>query len=343
MYKKIITFLLVTSAFARFDFAVMAEPWLASEGEPLLQEAEVAFKDPSAGPIDQNGVRLAFYNIEMFTDGIKDGKYRNEELALTQARDAAGIIDELAADILVFSEIENARALRLLNESLAEPYPNGYVVTFGSGGSRVEKMNAAMLSRFAPESVNEIDFGPLTGPGRPTRGIFRAIFSLGEDRYLLLYAAHLKSNWGSVDKNYAQRYHAMTALQADLRTLREAYPDRVWESVLLADFNSEPGNERFAGDPTWSVLEDWVDLWAEHPDVDELHTLPTRSGDPELNFPPALFDRALVQPELREAPWITSLPSVIARGSDTNNIHTKPGNNGHVSDHYPIYITLTRE
>jgi endonuclease/exonuclease/phosphatase family metal-dependent hydrolase len=323
-------------------FLAQADTWLASEGEPLLQEGEVAFADPAVGGIRGDEVRLGFYNIEMFTDGIKDGKYRNEELARVQARDAAGIIDEVAADIVVFSEIENARALQLLNKHLSEPFPNGYIVTFGTGGSRVEKMNAAMLSRFAPESVHEIDFGPLSGPGRPTRGIFRAIFSLGGERYLLLYAAHLKSNWGSVDKNYAQRYHAMTALEADRQALREAHPDRIWETVLLADFNSEPDNERFAGDPTWSVLDDWIDLWSERPDVADLHTVPTRHGDPELNFPPALFDRAVVQPELRKEPWVTSLPSLVARGADTNNIKTKPGNNGHVSDHYPIYITIRR-
>lgn len=320
-----------------------AEIWLASEGEPLLQEAEVAFADPAVTAIDRDEVRVAFYNVEMFTDGINDGKNRNEELARIQARDAAGIIDEIGADILVFSEIENARVLGLLNDQLANPFPNGYVVTFGSGGSRVEKMNAAMLSRFAPESVHEIDFGPLSGPGRPTRGIFRAIFALGEDRYLLLYAAHLKSNWGDVQKNYAQRYHAMMALRRDVEAMKEEYPDRQWEKILLADFNSDPLSDRFAGDPTWTVLEGWIDLWSEHPDVANIHTVPTRHGDPNLIFPPALFDRALAHPGLRETPWVTSLPSLIARGCDTNNIKTKPGTNGHVSDHYPIYVTISRE
>ncbi len=45
-----------------------------------------------------------------------------------------------------------------------------------------------------------------------------------------------------------------------------------------------------AGDPSLKPLSDWKDLWRGRP-LAERTTLPTRYGDPKLEFPPACFDR----------------------------------------------------
>jgi endonuclease/exonuclease/phosphatase family metal-dependent hydrolase len=311
-------------------------------GDPLIEPIQPAFVSGELPAGTGDHLRIAFYNIEMFTDGIQDGQQRNEALALQQARGAAAIVDEIEADILLVSEVENGRALGMLNDGLAKPFPSGYMAEFGTGGRRREKMNIGMLTRYQPESVHEIDFGPLTGEGRPTRGVFRAIFSLDEDRALLIYSTHLKSNWGSRKKNYAQRYHAMRLIKEDVERVVLAQPERSWEKLLMADFNSDPDSPQFEGDPTWQVLTDWMDLWSEHADLKNIHTLPTRFGDPRFEFPPALFDRILAHPGTREAPWTVSLPSVIPRGTATSNVNIKPGEGDHVSDHYPIYLDINR-
>jgi endonuclease/exonuclease/phosphatase family metal-dependent hydrolase len=316
---------------------------LPYEGKPLIEDAIPAISAPSDAPaIAGDRIRVAFYNIEMFTDGIKDGKNRTEELAINQARGAAAIIKELDADILLISEIENERALKYVNDALAHPFPRGYIVEFGTGGGRKEKMNIGMLSRFAPETVHEIDFGPLKGEGRPTRGVFRASFDLGASHHLLLYATHLKANWGHRQKNYAQRYNAMSLIHADAASMIEAFPDRQWEILILGDFNTDPRLPEFKEDPTLSRFKDWHDAWTEYDDRSAVHTVPTRRGDPMREFPPATFDRVLAHPGLREAPWSVSAPSVLMKGTETEDVTVLPGQGRHVSDHYPIYIDLTR-
>ncbi len=314
----------------------------AVEGEPLLEPAVPVYENPAPAATSADRIRVAFYNIEMFTDGIRDGRTRTPENVLAQAQGAAGIVEEINPDILIVAEIENASVLSMLNAALTEPYPVGHIVQFGTGGRRAEKMNIAMLSRFTPESVHEIDFGPLTGPGRPTRGVFRAIFDLGDQHFLLVYASHLKSNWGKADRNYSQRYHGMKLMLDDKRALVAAHPGRTWEVMYLGDVNTDPAIESFADDPTLGVIGHWHDMWAEHPDVATIITVPTRYGDPYREFPPALFDRILVHPGLREAPWSVTMPGVLAKGTETNDVNTLPGQGGHISDHYPIFIDAVR-
>lgn len=312
-------------------------------GDTLLERIEPAIQ--SASPevsAERNGLRVGFYNIEMFTDGIKDDRRRTEAKAASQAKGAAAIIEDLRADILLISEIENARILSILNESMEKPYPHGYISDFGTQSGRIEKMNIGMLSRIPPVAVDEIDFGPLQGPGRPTRGIFRAIFDLGENHYLVLYSTHLKSNYGDRQKNYSQRANTMKILKDNALALKKEFPDRSWEMLVMGDFNTDPMNREFRDDPTLKVLEDWTDLWSTHPDVSRIYTMPTRYGDRFREFPPALFDRILTSPELSQQPWKVEVPSVLMKGTVTDDVKMLPGDGGHVSDHYPIYFDLKK-
>jgi len=317
-------------AFAVLDFS----------GEPVYETISPSFTNATEEGLDRTKVRVGFYNIEMFTDGIKDEKHRTEAKAVIQAKGAATIIAELAADILLISEIENTRILDILNTSLDKPYPYGYVSDFGIKSGRIEKMNIGMLSRISPVAVDEIDFGPLQGPGRPTRGLFRAQFDLGDNHILVVYSSHLKSNYGDRAKNFSQRVNAMKIMKEDADKIMAANPDKTWEVMILGDFNTDPLELEFKDDPTIKVLTGWTDLWSIHPDVKNIYTVPTRYGDPHREFPPALFDRIITSPELTSAPWKVGNPEVITKGTVTEDVKTMPGDNGHVSDHYPIYVDL---
>lgn len=311
------------------------------EGKPVLESLTPAISSNGTVTIS-NRVRVGFYNIEMFTDGIKDGKNRSEEKSQRQAQGAARIIEEFHPDILFVSEIENRRTLGSLNSCLGVPFPLAYIAEFGSESGRNEKMNIALLTRVAPVSVTEIDFGPLKGQGRPTRGVVRAEFEMGEKHSLLAYAVHLKANWGDRERNYAQRVNAMSIVRDDVRAWSEARPDRTWEMLVVGDMNTDPMMVDLKDDPTLKVLEDWIDLWGEHLDISDMHTIPTRYGDPMREFPAALFDRFLVHPELHNKPWHVSLPSVIMKGTETRDITVLPGEGDHVSDHYPVYVDILK-
>jgi endonuclease/exonuclease/phosphatase family metal-dependent hydrolase len=309
-------------------------------GEPLVEDAVVAV---NGGDINAAGkrLRLASYNIEHFEDGLKDGKGRTRDVAVRHAEDAARIVEKLGADILVVQEVENAEALVLLNNALAKPYALGYVTNLGTGQRRREKLNLGVLSRVPMADVKEIDFGPLTGEGRPTRGLLRFSVDMGEGTKLLVYVLHLKSNFGSARRNIAQRTHALKLLRADAEHVTKSDASAQWEIVLAGDFNVDPDLPDFVNDTSLEPVSDWVDLWRGSP-MDVRVTVPTRHGDPALEFPPASFDRFIVAPEMTQSPWKVERPVVLQVGTDTTNVHTRTGQGGHVSDHFPLYLDIVR-
>lgn len=312
-------------------------------GDPLRTDLLPALSSEGvAAKVGSDSLRVAFYNIEMFTDGIKDGQNRTEARAANQARGAAAIIKKLDADILLISEIENARILNILNGDLDHPYAAGFVTDFGTDSGRTEKMNIGLLSRYEPLSVTEIDFGPLRGPGRPTRGILRSVFDLGDHHRLAVYATHLKANYGERNRNYSQRRNAMDMIRDDAANIEASQPDITWEVVVVGDFNTDPVNAQFKKDPTLAGMEGYEDVWSRQPDVAKIVTVPTRHGDPYREFPPALFDRILVGSALADHPWVAGKPGVLPEGTETENVKVLPGEGKHVSDHYPVYLDLDR-
>ena len=60
-------------------------------------------------------------------------------------------------------------------------------------------------------------------------------------------------------------------------------------------------------------------------------------------FPPAAFDRVFASRNLGGADaWLVQPPQVIQKGTDTTNNLTPPGVNGHVTDHFLVYVDLIR-
>lgn len=319
----------------------------ASGKRDFSYSGSVRFDHPipvEAGPAEAERVRdrlrIAFYNIENFTDGDQDGPERTPERVLAQTRDAAHLIDEIDPDILFLAEIENDAALRMLNRTLSRPYPYGWVTAYAREEGRSEKLNHALLSRIAPERVVEIDFGPLQGKGRPPRGALRADFLLENGRVLTVYAVHLKSNYGYRPLNMYKRKHALQIIAADARSLLRESP-AARELILLGDFNVDPDAPEFATDWSLSPLRGWYDVWRTLP-AHERVTCPTRYGNPEREFPPAAFDRVFAAGDATNAPWRVANPGVLQRGVQIRNANALPGDDGHVSDHYPIWIDFIR-
>lgn len=319
----------------------MAQSNLTYTGDVLYDEPMLAWSHPDKAEPVGDRVRVAFYNIENFTDAEGDGPDRTLEIARTQAKGAAELINEIDPDVLVVSEIENKRAMEILNKALAKPYPFGWISAYGAADWQNQKMNEAVFSRFPATELVELDFGLLSGPGRPTRGFLRAGFDLGDGHELVVYGAHLKSNYGYRPRNISQRNNAMRILVNDTRALEKKRGGKL-ELLFLGDVNVDPEKAEFAGDWSMDPIKDWVDLWRGFP-MHERTTIPTRYGDPQKEFPPASFDRIYAGGDASKAPWVVGKPQVLQRGVNTKNVNALPGTEGHVSDHFPVWVDLHRE
>jgi endonuclease/exonuclease/phosphatase family metal-dependent hydrolase len=292
--------------------------------------------------IPSNTIRICTYNIQHFTDGWFDGWRRRPSHARRQAQGAAAIIDQINPDLLIIQEIENRRALKLLNENLTRPYPQGFITRFHADYRRGRKQNIALLSRLPLADVTELEFGHLTASNAPPRGMLRVILPLSPERSLLIYGVHLKSNWGESTNNIVRRQAALQFMLQDAAAIAEDTPRTQWEILVAGDMNVDPQTETFAQDTSLAALASWHDLWQNIPLPDRT-TIPTRYGDPEREYPPAAFDRIIVSPTLRRAPWLTTTAHVLQQGIDTNNINAHTGYTAdHVSDHYPVYTDIIR-
>jgi endonuclease/exonuclease/phosphatase family metal-dependent hydrolase len=309
---------------------------LPSEGEPAPVELDAVWEDASAYRQPDGSFRLGVYNIQDFAAGGPD-QGRPLEVLQRHAKAAAAVMDAIDADIWVLQEIENGAALAALNEAQAEPYAAGYVTAFGDGASRAFRLNLAVLSRIELDDVTEIDFTGLSGRGRPTRGLLRMEVELADDANVLVYNVHLKSNWGNQQRNISQRANALSLLVADANAQRAA-DDELIGTIVAGDFNVDPEHASFAGDTSLVPLADFVDLWQGRP-LAERVTVPTRYGDPELEFPAVCFDRIYVSPELARGVWTVGTPQVLPAGVHIEDVRVVAGQDDTTaSDHYPVFV-----
>lgn len=310
-------------------------------GQPRIEVPATAWSRPDQTQPIGDRIRLAAYNIENFTDGINDGPDRTPEAMRHQAKQAAKLLNEIGPDIILVMEVENAASLSALNDFLDKPMSEARITVLGDGSNSDVKMNLGIMSRYPVLRSQETDFAPLLGPGKPARGFLRAEIDLGASHRLVLYAVHLKSNFGHRPRNIAQRKAAMEIIVADARSLADSDSGILWEMLIAGDTNVDPELPEFAGDVSLKPLGGWKDLWRGRP-IRERTTVPTRYGDPALEFPPACFDRLFVSEQLLKSPWRVGSPSVLQKGVNTQRIAEKVNESDYVSDHYPVYIDLIR-
>ena len=325
--------------------------WLLARPHPGLVttrlEPVLAPEEGAPAPAVPDRIRVATYNLENFTDGRNDGPERTPEIFAAHVRAAAAIIAEANPDILLLEEIENGRVLEYLNDQLGHPYAYIYISKLRQTSGEKEKLNLALLCRLRPEQVRQLGFYNLGGKGRPARGSLAAEFDLGDGSDLLVYGIHLKSNFGDMPRNQAQRAIALHHIAADAVSENLRNLPRPTSIVILGDTNVDPDCPAFAADPSLEPLAgSYVDLWRGRP-IEERTTIPTRqageTGDPLLVFPPSAFDRVFVSHNLAaDGPWRALPPQTLQKGTDTTNNLTPPGVNGHVSDHHLTYVDLAR-
>lgn len=303
----------------------------------------VAHASPLQAPGER--IRVCTYNIQDFTDGEDDGYMRTQAVSSRQADTAARIINQINPDVIVLEEIENDTVLQELNERLDPPFPVAYVTRFGDRG-RGTKRNIGALSRFPFLKVSELDFEEVEASVHLARGSLVFVVDLGSDHLLLVYAVHLKSNFGKEEgkgeANIAKRQEALRLVRRHADTVMRTNTSKQWEVIVAGDMNVDPELEAFKTDESLKPFEDWDDLWRGRPLPDRI-TIPTRYGDPALQYDGACFDRMIVSPGLQKKPWTVGQIQVLQRGVDTENVFTQAGQNElHASDHYPVFVDILR-
>ncbi len=290
-----------------------------------------------------DSIRIASYNLENFTDGYEDPPERTPKRLAAHVKGAAKIIAELDPDIIILQELENKYALRLLNKALTNAYPLGYTTFFRHRWGEIDTLNIGVLSRIPLKDVRTIRFTKANGADRPIRGMLAFEVEVGpDDHRLLLYGIHLKSNYGNDAANQRQRKRSLEILMTDMAAVASNAPGREYEVLVLGDTNVDPDNEQFKKDVSLKPLSSMSDLWRGRP-LEERITIPTRYGDPEMEFPPAAFDRIFVSKNLKKAPWVAGQAQVLQKGCHTNDSSVLPGDKGHVSDHYPVWVDIHRK
>ncbi|MBU1693831.1 MAG: endonuclease/exonuclease/phosphatase family protein [Verrucomicrobia bacterium] len=320
-----------------------AAGWRPISGQWRMEPPRIVQYDRAATLPVGDRIRIASYNIANFTDGLEDREPRIPAHAENQAKAAAPLVAEIDPDILVIQEIENETSLQLLNQALPSPYPVAAITRFSGSPDWTEKLNLAVLARLPIRGLRELDFGELHGRTSPPRGLLSFFVELGPQHNLLVYAVHLKSNFGGQRAiNSAERRNALRILREDADEFRRTYSDSRWEVLVLGDMNTDSDLRDFTRDPTLRPLADWVDLWRGRP-ISERETIPTRYGDPTQVFPPAAFDRFVVSKELTQSPWVVGDPQVLQKGVNTADVLAVPGADpDHASDHYPVYLDIQR-
>lgn len=323
--------------------------WLLAQPKPgvrIRHLKPVLAPDAPPASVMPSRLRVATYNIEHFTDARDDGPERTPAQFIAQAQGAAAIIAEANPDILMLQEVENARVLIYLNEQLPQPYPYIYVTDLRRSSGARDSLNLALLSRLRPWQVRQLGFQALSGSASPTRGTLAATFPLADGTALMTYNIHLKSNYGDAPRNQAQRGVALHLLGADVVTQTFRNTPRPTFTLVLGDTNVDPDTPQFADDPSLAPLAGgFVDLWRGRP-IEERTTIPSRAagetGDPLLVFPPSAFDRVFASKNfLQDGPWRIGPPAVLQKGTATHDNSIKPGTDGHMSDHYLVYVDLT--
>ena len=336
--KTIIVLALVLST---AGFLAAKEP-LSFTGQSCIELPQLVLLDKAAVKPVGERIRVCSYNTQDFYDGINDDTNATPAMAERHARGIATLLDEIDPDIVVLEEVENAVALKMLNDALKKPYPVAFITQFASLWGEEQKLNIAVLSRVPLAGLRELDFGYFKGSGRPPRGMLSFFVELGQGRRLLVYGVHLKSNFGDRVKNEFQRLSAMKILRADADEMLSRYSQNEWEVLVMGDTNVDPEDQQFAKDSTFRPMRGWVDLWSGRPLAERI-TLPTRHGDPALEFAPVTFDRFFASTNLVATPWKGGQPQVLQRGVDTKSVFTLPGQSDiHVSDHYPIYLDIVK-
>ncbi|MCA9321392.1 MAG: endonuclease/exonuclease/phosphatase family protein [Planctomycetes bacterium] len=230
----------------------------------------------SAEPLSHaRRLRVATWNLLNLFDNYDEPDKPDEGTAPKSGAELAAmarVIDEMDADILGVQEVENRRALEMLNQYLDRPYLWVEVIE----GNDHRGIDVGLLSRFPIERVTSHRMQALTTDHRFARDlpVFRVRYA--PERVVDIGVIHLKSKRGAKAESDAWRLAEATGIRRILEASRKVEPEV--PVLLMGDFN----DTRLAGtlDPVFSWMED---LTKQIP-VDQRYTFTHDGQGEQIDF-----------------------------------------------------------
>ncbi|MFU8779746.1 MAG: endonuclease/exonuclease/phosphatase family protein [Kiritimatiellia bacterium] len=271
------------------------------------------------GAEEPQHLRVVTWNIEWFPGRTPQPTARAEA---AHREDVAEYLPTLEPDILMLQEIRNREAAQFLVDQF--PGLELHVVsTFQRPDPRISQQIVIASSFKALESYEERFTGEAYdyGDEEPYRGY---VFTALESPFggtLLVYAVHLKSNWGERDVNIAMRESGARQILKHVARKEARYADRGPIQVIIGgDLNVRLNLEDLEDERTIDIFTEagFHSSWQTVP-FEERITWPPRGG-----FPPACFDYIFTK----------GLPALTAE------ILLKPA--WALSDHRPVLLSIPR-
>jgi endonuclease/exonuclease/phosphatase family metal-dependent hydrolase len=273
-------------------------------------------------------IRIATYNLENFSIYSNSSHLFDKKIYATRR-----VLDEIEADVLALQEIDCLESLEVLNQELEKPYE---FIHFQKTNSR-RQIHLAALSRF-PLEGRSFRKKPLkdeqgkkvyefvnaaSDKMRPlnfSRDLLRAELTLPDDKKLLVFCTHLKSNlyyeWMKNNTDRIRNAESFTIA----RIINKHRESEELPIILMGDFNQTPGQH--------SIEPLTEDLGFYDPIADER----AKEFPPPYSFKNRAFqnriDYQLLSPEAKNL-YVPHSASIY------NDYPAEKA-----SDHFPLYLDL---
>jgi len=185
--------------------------------------------------------RVVVWNMKWFPGGSPSATQADKTRQMKAAQE---VLKSLNPDILLVEEVANSAAV----EELASVLPDFHVAVVSEFPGRPQ--NVGIASRFHSDSA-WFEMWEKRGHADPPRGFAFAALRLPDNRLLLTYCVHFKSNLGNPSDNRAKRIEAGQQLLEHAEKMQKAYQERTNSATLIGgDFNISLDSPEFADEPT---------------------------------------------------------------------------------------------
>lgn len=221
-------------------------------------------------------VRVVAWNLKWFPGGSPTA---TDEQRRIQMEGAQKVIKALDPDILLLSEVENEQAVKELVSVLTGC--SVQVVSHFDG----RPQNLAIATRFRTLGA-WYEGWRRDGKDDPPRGFAFAAIELPNQRLLLTYSIHYKSNLGVPQHNVEKRTEASRQFLEHVAGTIKDYTSKGKLAVLLGgDFNTSLDDSRFSGDPSLRMLLSAGFFWTfDGVSLTDRNTIPASGGYPDNCF-----------------------------------------------------------
>jgi hypothetical protein len=188
----------------------------------------------------ENRLRVVDWNLEWFPGGKPDAPPEQQAAQMVAAKDA---ISQMQPDVLLLQEVRDWPAAAEVAGAI--PGLNVHVVS-EFGGRPQNQVIAAKMPADSAWSAKWV-----SSPADPPRGYAFAALQLSENRFILTYSLHLKSNLGDFAENVTMRCESARQLMVHAKEMLALYRQRGECAVLIGgDMNTSLDDPKFAADPT---------------------------------------------------------------------------------------------